>query len=56
MLIREHIILIIWYYHFGGYDKTMFLNAVMGYKELINPEHYDALIERDAKALEIFKC
>ena len=42
-----------WYYNFFGYDGN--LSCIWGYNELVLDEnHYDALIEREDKAIRIF--
>ena len=41
-----------WYFSFNKKENT----AIWGYKELIvNPKHYENLVERDPQAVEIFE-
>jgi hypothetical protein len=42
-----------WYYVYLGHHEDL-LNAAWGYKELIEPKHYDGLLGEDKKELEVF--
>lgn len=49
----DHLLPLEWYYNFFGYDNCV--SAIWGYKELaLNLEHYNGLIEREDKDMEIF--
>lgn len=51
----DHLLPLEWYYNFRGYEDNS-LYAIWGYKEMVfdTDKHYDALIEREPEALEIF--
>lgn len=50
----DNILPLEWYYKFFGYRDDFYLNAIWGYKELIDPVYYDELIEREPEAIRIF--
>src|SRR3990170_5456101 len=48
----DHSLPISWYFNFCGYDKHV--NAIWGYKELLNSNHFINILERKEKDLDIF--
>lgn len=43
-----------WHFNFYGYGEKHFLNALWGYEELLNLDHYDNILEREGKDLLLF--
>jgi hypothetical protein len=43
-----------WYFRFFGYSENFFLNAIWGYKDLLDPVYYNNLLELDETAIRIF--
>jgi hypothetical protein len=44
-----------WHFAFFGQNDETWLNAIWGYEELTNPQHYDELVNLDKIALEVFE-
>jgi hypothetical protein len=45
-----------WYFQFFSQNEEDWLNAVWGYQELIDPQHYDELANLEDNALAIFEA
>jgi hypothetical protein len=44
-----------WHFAFFGQKEDTWVNAIWGYEELTNPQHYDQLVNVEKSALEVFE-